>query len=280
MPAPPDLGRLPALRDVIADHGLGADKRLGQHFLLDLNLTRKIARHAGDLQGRAVLEVGPGPRGLTRALLEAGAQVTAIEKDRRCLAALAGLVNAAEGRLRLVDGDALAQDYDALFDSPPVVVANLPYNVATPLLLAWLERPERFARFVLMFQKEVGDRLAATPGTAAYGRLSVLVQWLCQVRTLFDLPARAFTPPPKVTSTVVELLPRAAPLIPVPRARLERLTAAAFGQRRKMLRSSLRQLGPDPETVLRQAGIEPTARAETLSVEDFCRLAQAYAERG
>lgn len=273
MIAGPDLSALPPLRDVIARHGLMADKRLGQNFLLDLNLTRKIARQAAPLLDVAVLEVGPGPGGLTRALLEAGAIVTAVEKDRRCLAALADLQAAAGNRLRLIEGDALEQDYSALFDAPPVVVANLPYNVGTALLLAWLEQPHRFRRFILMFQKEVADRLSARPGGRDYGRLSVLVQWLCEVDALFDLPPRAFTPSPKVTSTVVDITPRAEPLYPAPRKSLERLTAAAFGQRRKMLRASLRQLGADTETALVRAGINPTARAETLSVEDFCRLA-------
>lgn len=275
--ASPDLSGLPPLRDVISAHGLMAEKRLGQHFLLDLNITRKIARLAGPLQDMPVLEVGPGPGGLTRALVEAGGFVTAVEMDARCLTALADLQAAAGPRLRLIEGDALAQDYDALFDTPPVVVANLPYNVGTALLLAWLQRPERFQRFVLMFQKEVGERLAAPPGSRHYGRLSVLAQWLCEVQTLFDLPARAFTPPPKVTSTVVELVPREQPLYPAPRAMLERVTAAAFGQRRKMLRASLRQLHPEPEPILEGIGIDPTARAETLSIEQFCRLANALA---
>lgn len=273
MSTAPDLSALPPLREVIARHGLMADKRLGQNFLLDLNLTRKIARLAEPLRDVPVLEVGPGPGGLTRALLEAGALVTAVEKDRRCLEALADLQAAAGPRLRLIEGDALEQDYAALFETPPIVVANLPYNVGTALLLAWLERPRDFSRFVLMFQKEVADRLTAAPNSRDYGRLSVLVQWLCEVETLFDLPPRAFTPPPKVTSTVVEIVPRENPLYPVPRASLERLTAAAFGQRRKMLRASLRRLGPDAEPALVRAGIDPTARAETLSVDDFCRLA-------
>jgi 16S rRNA (adenine1518-N6/adenine1519-N6)-dimethyltransferase len=240
-------------------------------------VTRKIVRQAGDLTGKPVLEVGPGPGGLTRALIEAGACVTAVEKDPRCHAALAELAAAAQGKLRLIAGDALDLDYTALFAEPPSVVANLPYNVGTQLLLLWLQRPERFSQFILMFQKEVGDRLGAAPGSRDYGRLSVLAQWLCTVESLFDLPPRAFTPPPKVSSTVVRLVPRDRPLAPAPRAMLERLTAAAFGQRRKMLRASLRQLGPDPEAWLRRAGIEPTARAETLSVEDFCRLANEIA---
>lgn len=273
MSTAPDLSALPPLREVIARHGLMADKRLGQNFLLDLNLTRKIARLAEPLRDVPVLEVGPGPGGLTRALLEAGALVTAVEKDRRCLEALADLQAAAGPRLRLIEGDALEQDYAALFETPPIVVANLPYNVGTALLLAWLERPRDFSRFVLMFQKEVADRLTAAPNSRDYGRLSVLVQWLCEVDALFDLPPRAFTPPPKVTSTVVDITPRAEPLYPAPRKSLERLTAAAFGQRRKMLRASLRQLGADTETALVRAGIDPTARAETLSVEEFCRLA-------
>ena len=275
----PAAAALPPLRDVIARHGLSADRRLGQNFLLDLNLTAKIARAAGPLEGITVLEVGPGPGGLTRALLDAGAaHVIAIERDRRCMAALGELAAHYPGRLQVVEGDALAVDEAALLQGRRAhLVANLPYNIATALLMKWLAGPARFERYVLMFQKEVAERLAAEPRSKAYGRLSVAVQWRCSVRRLFDIPARAFTPPPKVTSSLVELIPRAAPLAPADPDVLERVTAAAFGQRRKMLRASLKSLGSDPEPRLALAGIQPTARAEELNVEAFCALARAYA---
>ena len=222
----------PPLREIIAQHGLSARKGLGQHFLLDLNLTRRIARAAGDLTGVTVIEVGPGPGGLTRALLETSAhRVVAVERDERCVTALAELVEAAAGRLQVVAGDALAVDLSTLADVPRAVVANLPYNIATPLLLGWLRQFDRFQSLTLMFQKEVAERLTAAPGTKSYGRLSVITQWRAEARTLFTLPARAFTPPPKVDSAVVRLTPR-----PQPEAAswpiLERVTAAAFGQRR------------------------------------------------
>jgi 16S rRNA (adenine1518-N6/adenine1519-N6)-dimethyltransferase len=272
------LQALPPLREVIAAHDLGARKALGQNFLLDLNITRRIARAAGPLDGISVLEIGPGPGGLTRALLEEGAErVIAVERDSRCIAALAEIAIAAPGRLEIVEGDALELDVDALFArvGRMRVVANLPYNVATPLLIGWLGRIEAFDRFVLMFQREVADRLAAAPGVKAYGRLSVAAQWRCDVRPLFNLPARAFVPAPKVDSTVVELTPLPAPRSPAEPAMLERIVAAAFGQRRKMLRASLRSVLDDPETVLRASGIDPQARAETLSVEQFCAIARA-----
>ena len=273
-------GALPPLRAVIARHGLRADRRLGQNFLLDLNLTARIARAAGPLAGLSVLEIGPGPGGLTRALLDAGArEVIAVERDPRCLAALAELAGHAGGRLRLIEGDALEIDEAALLGGGPVrLVANLPYNIATALLLKWLPAPARFDRLVLMFQKEVADRLTAAPRSKAYGRLSVAAQWRCRVRRLFDVPARAFTPPPQVTSTLVELVPRAAPLAAADAGTLERVTAAAFGQRRKMLRTALKTLGADSEARLAAAGIAPTARAEELTVEAFCALARAYAD--
>ncbi len=206
---------LPPLRDVIARHGLGARKRLGQHFLLDANLTGRIARAAGDLAGIAVLEIGAGPGGLTRALLAEGArEVVAIERDRRCIAALEELAAAAPGRLRIVEGDALAIDEDAVVRPPCRLIANLPYNIATPLLFKWLEAPARFQCYVLMFQREVAERIAAPPGGKAYGRLAVMTQWTCEVELLFDVQARAFTPPPRVTSTVIQLRPRPEPLAP------------------------------------------------------------------
>lgn len=278
MPDRERLAALPPLREVIAAHDLGARKALGQNFLLDLNITRRIARAAGPLDGVTVLEVGPGPGGLTRALLEEGAaRVIAVERDSRCIAALAAIAEAAPGRLEIVEGDALELDIDALFarTGRMRVVANLPYNVATPLLLGWLDHLPAFDRFVLMFQREVADRLAAAPGSKTYGRLSVAAQWRCDVRPLFNLPARAFVPAPKVESTVVELIPLAAPRSPADPAALERIVAAAFGQRRKMLRAALRGTLENPEEILRSCGIDPQARAEILSVEEFCAIARA-----
>ena len=273
----PSAPPLPPLRDVIARHGLAARKSLGQHFLLDLNLTAKIARAAGDLTGRTVLEVGPGPGGLTRALLEAGAaRVVAVERDDRCLAALAELAAAYPGRLEIVAEDAMTLDEATVLDTPAAVVANLPYNISTALLLKWLDRLELFSGFTLMFQKEVAERLCAGPRSKAYGRLSVMVQWRLQPVLLFNLPARAFTPPPKVASSVVGLTPRPTPLAPADPDRLSKLVAAAFGQRRKMLRASLKTVTPDAEALLTEADIPPTARAEELSVEAFCRLARLW----
>jgi len=270
--AAPDL---PPLRDVIARHGLGARRALGQHFLLDLNLTRRIARAAGDLTTGTVIEVGPGPGGLTRALLDLGARhVIAIERDARCIPALSEVQAAFPGRLTVMLADALETDAGRLGTPPRRIVANLPYNVATPLLLKWLESPDAFVGLTLMFQKEVADRLTARPRTKDYGRLTVLTRWLAEARRLFDIPARAFTPPPKVTSTVVQLTPRPVPLHPADRAQLERVTAAAFGQRRKMLRQSLKSLTPDPGALLAQAGVPETARAEELDVGQFCALAR------
>ena len=274
-PAAAVASDLPPLREVIARHGLGARRALGQHFLLDLNLTRRIARAAGDLSQGTVVEIGPGPGGLTRALLELGArQVIAIERDDRCAPALAELGAAFPGRLTVLMTDALETEAGRLGAPPRRIVANLPYNVATPLLLKWLGSIDAFAGLTLMFQKEVADRLIARPRTKDYGRLSVLTQWLAEPRRLFDIPARAFTPPPKVTSTVVQLTPRPAPLHAAERAQLERVTAAAFGQRRKMLRQSLKSLTADPGALLAQAGVLETARAEELDVSQFCALAR------
>lgn len=279
-----DPSALPPLRDVIAEHDLRARKSLGQNFLLDLNLTARIARVAGDLADHAVIEIGPGPGGLTRALLATGSrEIVAIERDPRCLAALAPLAAHANGRLRLIEGDALKIDLTALCSGPRAIVANLPYNVATALLTGWLEiiarDPAAVGSMTLMFQREVAQRIAANPGGRAYGRLGVFTQWLCEVDLAFDVPARAFTPPPKVTSTVVHLTPRATPLAEANSAILQRVTAAAFGQRRKMLRSSLAALGGDPHALLATTGIAPTARAETLEIKDFCALARAVAAR-
>jgi 16S rRNA (adenine1518-N6/adenine1519-N6)-dimethyltransferase len=277
-PASGAPGGLPPLREIIARHGIGAIKSLGQNFILDLNLTRRIARAAGPLGEANVIEVGPGPGGLTRALLEEGARlVVAIERDPRCLAALEELAARYPGRLRLVAGDALALDPAEWPEKPRRIVANLPYNIATALLLRWLDRIGEFESLTLMFQREVALRLVAKPREPAYGRLSVLVQWLTEPKILLDLPPRAFVPPPKVTSSVVRLVPRPRPLAPCDKAVLERVTAAAFGQRRKMLRASLKSLGVPPEPLLAAAGILPTARAEELSVPDFCALARVLA---
>ena len=271
---------LPPLREVIRRHGLSAKKSLGQNFLLDLNLTRRIARAAGPLDGVSVVEIGPGPGGLTRALLEQGARVVAIERDERALAALGELAARYPGHLEIIAGDALAFDPRPHLGSAPArVVANLPYNIATALLVAWLTSepwPPWYDRLVLMFQREVAERITAAPGSKSYGRLSVLAGWRSEARMLFDIAAAAFVPPPKVTSTLVELVPRATPLACETRM-LERVTAAAFGQRRKMLRQSLKALGGDPLALLAQAGIEPTARAEEIPVGGFVALARVLA---
>ena len=264
---------LPPLRSIIADHQLSARKHLGQNFLLDLNLTRRIARAAGPLEQGTIVEIGPGPGGLTRGLLLEGAQrLVAVEKDARAVAALETLTVAAGSRLTVHLADASRINLADLGPAPLRIAANLPYNIATQLLIGWLHHLDHIASMTLMFQREVADRLVAAPGSAAYGRLSVLVGWLTKAEKLFDLPASAFTPPPKVTSTVVRLIPRAQPLAAANRATLERLTAAAFGQRRKMLRASLRSLGG--ANMLTAAGINPQARPEELSIEDFCRIAQ------
>jgi 16S rRNA (adenine1518-N6/adenine1519-N6)-dimethyltransferase len=270
---------LPPLRDVIARHGLAAKRALGQHFLLDLNLTGRIARAAGDLGSGTTIEVGPGPGGLTRALLAHGARkVIAIELDPRCVEALRDLATAYPGRLEIIAGDAMTIDPTKLGDGPRRIVANLPYNVSTALLAQWLPSLSRLERLVLMFQKEVAERLAAPPGSRDYGRLSVALQWRADVKRLFDLPPRAFTPPPKVTSSVVEIRPLPHPRFPADPQLLERVTAAAFNQRRKMLRQSLRSAVPDATALLAAAQIDGTRRAEDLSVEQFCALARALAE--
>jgi 16S rRNA (adenine1518-N6/adenine1519-N6)-dimethyltransferase len=268
------LAALPPLREVIARHELAARKALGQHFLLDGNLTDRIARAAGDLATGTTIEIGPGPGGLTRSLLRSGAvRVVAIERDRRAVAALADLATAFPDRLEVREGDALELDLASLGEAPRRIVANLPYNVATPLLIGWLRQARAFESLTVMFQKEVVDRLAAKPRSKAYGRLSVLTQHVCEVTPLFDIAASAFVPPPKVVSGVVRLRPRAEVMSDL--ARLEAVTAAAFGQRRKMLRSSLKNAFDDPEAVLNRLGLSPTARAEELAVGDFVRLAQS-----
>jgi len=266
---------------VIIRHGIAARKSLGQNFIFDLNLTRRIARAAGALDAGTTIEIGPGPGGLTRALLaEGAARVVAIERDARCIAALGELAARYPDRLAIIEGDALTIDplaIDSLMlgEAPRRIVANLPYNIATALLLRWFDRIGEYESLTLMFQREVAERLVAAPRTPAYGRLSVLTQWLCKARILFDIPPRAFTPPPKVTSTVVRLVPRATPLAAADKATLERVTAAAFGQRRKMLRSSLKSLGVPVERLLAAADIPATARAEELSVAQFCATARA-----
>jgi 16S rRNA (adenine1518-N6/adenine1519-N6)-dimethyltransferase len=267
------LDALPPLREALAEHGLTADKSFGQHFLLDLNVTRKIARLAGPLEGETVIEVGPGPGGLTRALLEAGARVIAVEMDRRFIPLLGELADAAGGRLTVVEADALKVDEAALAGGQGHVVSNLPYNVGTPLLVKWLTGPWRPRSMSLMFQKEVADRVAAPVGSHAYGRLGVISQAICEAKVVMDLPARAFTPPPKVASAVVRLDPLPSPPDAATIAALEKVTAAAFGQRRKMLRSSLKALGC--EALCEKAGIDPAVRAETVTVEGFLRLARA-----
>ena len=271
---------LPPLREVIRALDLSAKKSLGQNFLLDFNLTRRIARAAGPLEGVTVVEVGPGPGGLTRALLLEGAgRVVAIEKDERCLPALQAIAALYPGQLDIVSADAREIDYSALaLPSPARIVANLPYSVATPLLISWLKTepwPPWFDRLVLMFQREVAMRIVAAPGGKDYGRLAVLSQWRTRPRILFTLPAEAFTPRPKVDSALVEFVPRPAPHPPCDVSVLEKVTAAAFGQRRKMLRSALRQITPDSEGLLQALGIDPKARAEELAVSEFCRIANA-----
>ena len=269
---------LPPLREVIARYGLRARKTLGQNFLLDPGLCRRIARGAGDLSETTVIEIGPGPGGLTRALLGEGARaVIAIERDQRCVEALGELVAAYPDRLRVIAGDALDVDPAPLSSAPRVIVANLPYNIATPLLFKWLADVGAYSRFTLMFQKEVAQRICAAPGGRDYGRLSIAAQWLCEARRLFDVPPRAFVPAPKVTSTLVRLTPRPRPLAPADADALGRVVAAAFGQRRKMLRASLKSLGTDPERLLAAAKVAPTARAEEISVEGFCAIARAFA---
>jgi len=270
---------LPRLRDVIAAHGLSARKALGQNFLLDLNLTARIARASGPLDGAVVVEIGPGPGGLTRALLAEGAgRVIAVERDRRCLPALEQIAARYPGRLTVIEGDAMAVDLAPCIHGPARIVANLPYNVGTALLTGWLSVPAWppwWESLTLMFQREVAERIVAQPGTKAYGRLSILAQWRATARIRFDVPPQAFTPAPKVTSSVVSIVPGAAPEGIVP-AKLEALTGAAFAQRRKMLRQSLKALVPAPQALLDAAGIDPVRRAETLSIAEYLDLCRAW----
>lgn len=270
---------LPPLREVIAAHGLTAKKVLGQNFLMDLNLTAKIARQAGDLSACDVLEVGPGPGGLTRGLLAEGARkVLAVEKDARAMAPLAEIAAAFPGRLEVLHADALRIDPRAHLTAPIRVVANLPYNVGTELLVRWLTPaawPPFWQSLTLMFQKEVAARIVAQPGSKAYGRLAILAQWRCEARMVMELPPEAFTPPPKVRSAVVHLVALPEPRFPAPAEGLQKLTATAFQQRRKMLRASLKGLHPQIAALLERVGIDPTARAEEIGLEGFCALARA-----
>lgn len=273
------IDTLPPLRDVIERHGIAAKKALGQNFLLDLNLTARIARAAGRLAECDVLEIGPGPGGLTRGLLAEGARhVLAIEKDPRCLPALAEIAAAYPGRLTVIEGDALAVDPLAHLTPPIRVSANLPYNIGTELLVRWLTPPQWppfWTSLTLMFQREVAQRIVAKPGDDAYGRLAILAQWRCDARVVLDLPPQAFSPPPKVSSSVVHLVALSAPRFPARPATLSRVVAAGFNQRRKMLRASLKGVAPEIEDHLRAAGIAPTERAEQVSIEAFCALARS-----
>ena len=273
------LDDLPPLREVIRRHGLSAKKSLGQNFLLDLNLTARIARAGGALDGITVVEIGPGPGGLTRALIASGARrVIAIERDSRAVAALGEIEAHYPGRLTVIPADALETDIAPCLDGGPArIIANLPYNISTALLVRWLgiePWPPRFDMMVLMFQREVAERIIAKPGDKPFGRLAVLAGWRTEARIMFDVAPSAFVPPPKVTSSVVRLIPRASPL-PCTRTTLERVTSAAFGQRRKMLRQSLRSLGADPAPLLAAAAIDPAARAEDVPVAGFVALANA-----
>jgi 16S rRNA (adenine1518-N6/adenine1519-N6)-dimethyltransferase len=265
---------LPPLREVIARHGLSARKGLGQNFILDLNITRKIVRAVGNLSGVNVIEVGPGPGGLTRAILESDARsVTAIELDPRAIAATSELIESSNGRLQIIEGDAQEFEYAAV-PAPRAIIANLPYHIASQLLIGWLTRAANFNSITIMLQKEMAQRLVAKPRTPAYGRLSVMCQWLCDVKLLFDVPGSAFVPPPKVTSSIVQLIPHAAALT-VPFKQMERTVQLAFSQRRKMLKGILNANGYDGEKILSDIGVNITARAEELSVEQFVLLAQS-----
>ncbi len=271
---------LPPLREVIAAHGLNAKKSLGQNFLFDLNLTRRIARAAGAGDGGTFYEVGPGPGGLTRALLAEGAdRIVAVERDTRCLPALDEIAEVYPGQMDVISADAMTLDEAILVPQGARIAANLPYNVGTALLIKWLtaaQWPPFWQSATLMFQREVAERLAAKPGSEHYGRLSVLAQWRCRVKILFDVNRNAFVPPPSVTSSIVRLEPRPEPLAPARLEDLEKITAAAFGQRRKMLRQSLKGLAPDAEARITSAGIAPTARPEDLSIADFAALSRAF----
>jgi 16S rRNA (adenine1518-N6/adenine1519-N6)-dimethyltransferase len=266
-----DLADLPPLREIIRDYGLNARKSLGQHFLLDGNLTDKIARGAGALENKHVVEIGPGPGGLTRAILaHQPKSLHVIERDSRCIDVMHQLAAATDVPMTVVEADALAFELSSLADTPVTLISNLPYNIGTALLIKWLSSLTHIERMVLMFQKEVADRIVAEPRSSGFGRLAVISQWLCEARPLFTVDRRAFTPPPKVESSVIELVPRVQPLAEANMRNLEKVTQAAFGQRRKMLRSSLKQIGLKPS----DAGIDETKRAEELTIEEFCALAR------
>ena len=271
-----DLSSLPSLRDVVASNNLRAEKKLGQNFILDQNITDKIVKAAGDISSCHAIEIGPGPGGLTRSLLGAGAQsVTAIEYDDRAITALQSLVDAAQGTLRVIKEDALNVDCTTLCPSPRVIVANLPYNISTVLLLRWLRdlyhNPLSYERLILMFQKEVAERIVAKPHNKDYGRLSVMTQWLAEARIVFDVPPHIFVPPPKVTSSIVEIIPRRDRADKAQWEKMESILASGFGQRRKMIRSSLSNY----QTYLDRASIDPTLRAENLTVNDYIHIAEA-----
>ena len=271
------LRDLPPLREVVARYGIAPRRSRGQHFLFDPAITDRIARAAGDLRRCVTYEVGPGPGGLTRSLLDAGARkIVAVESDSRCVTALEDLIRISSGRLRVIAMDALDVHERHYLPQGTKIVANLPYNAGTALLIKWLRDPARYASMTLMFQKEVAERLTAPSGGGDYGRLSVMAQWLCEVRRLFDVAPGSFVPPPKVVSTVVSLIPRSVPLAPAKLEHLERVTAAGFGQRRKMLRTSLKTLLVNTDQLLEAASVNPGARAEDLDVREFCGLARAY----
>lgn len=272
-----DLDHLPPVRDVADRFGLRARRSLGQNFLFDDNLLDRIARAAGDLSTTEVVEVGPGPGGLTRALLRAGApHIVAVEKDPRCIAALQDLVAVAQGRLELIEADALSCELSSLTTTTPLIAGNLPFNAATEILMRLLDRAERVRGMILMFQREVGDRIAAVPGTKDYGRLSVMVQWRCAVERCFEVPSRAFVPPPKVNAVVLRLTPRTEPLYPAEPEALRAVLMAAFGQRRKTLRNAMSTLTGDAAALLAAAGIDPGERAERLTIEQFCAMARVW----
>ena len=267
--------KLPPLAVVVEKYDLTPNKSWGQNFIFDLNLTRKIARAANLSSNETIFEIGPGPGALTRALfIEGAGKIIAIERDKRAITALSELVDICNGKLELISDDALKVPINKMGVLPRRIVANLPYNIATQLLLNWLLTPNAFEAITVMVQKEVAMRICAKPGSSNYGRLSIIMQWLACPKMLFDIPASAFHPKPKVTSTLLEIIPRSQPLFPAKRQILEKITAQAFGQRRKMLRSSLKKVGGDD--LLLATNIDPTLRPENLSIEDFCRLAQAY----
>ena len=266
---------LPPIAVVVEKYNLTPNKSWGQNFIFDLNLTRKIARAANLSSNETIFEIGPGPGALTRALfIEGAGKIIAIERDKRAITALSELVDICNGKLELISDDALKVPINKMGVLPRRIVANLPYNIATQLLLNWLQTPNAFKAITIMVQKEVAMRICAKPGSSNYGRLSIITQWLTRPKMLFDIPASAFHPKPKVTSTLLEIIPRSQPLFPAKRQILEKITAQAFGQRRKMLRSSLKKVGGDD--LLLATNIDPTLRPENLSIEDFCRLAQAY----